>query len=296
MQHNTNYEGVTAPSSFPPNSGVSLKPCWFEHIVENQPEVGFFEIHAENYLAPGGPNTYYLERIRRDYPFTVHGVGLSIGGEEPLNHSHLNRVAELVKRSEPIVFSEHLAWSSHFSHFYNDLLPLPYTETNLSRVCQHIEQVQDTLKRTILIENPATYLSFKQTDFTECEFITQMAQRTGCQLLLDINNVAVSCFNHQQDPIAYLDHFPLQQVRQLHLAGYTLDPHSRTPLRIDSHDQPVSDEVWILYQDLLQRTGDLPTLIEWDGQLPPFEQLQAQAQIADHFRKVNRQQHMQVTL
>ncbi len=292
-----NNEGARAPSSFPTQSGVSLKPCYFEHIVSTKPDVGFFEIHAENYLSPGGPNTYFLNKIRQDYPITVHGVGLSIGGEQPLNLEHLNLVSDLVDRIEPIVFSEHLAWSSHFSHFYNDLLPLPYTEENLQRVCQHIEQVQDKLKRPILLENPATYLTFKESDLPEHEFINQIAKRTGCELLLDINNVAVSCFNHRQDPRQYLDNFPIRFVRQLHLAGFAFDQHSSTPLRIDSHDREVSNEVWQLYADLLNQAGDIPTLIEWDGQLPPFQQLHEQSRLADRCReKIRQASQTEVTL
>jgi uncharacterized protein (UPF0276 family) len=276
-------KGVTAPS-FPQRSGVSLKPQHFETIINQQPEIGFFEIHAENYLAPGGPNRHYLDKIRQDYPMTVHGVGLSIGGESELNIQHLNQVAELVDRVEPIVFSEHLAWSSHDNLFYNDLLPLPYTEATLNRVCQHVEQVQERMKRSILLENPATYLTFNQTEMSEAEFITRIAERTGCGLLLDINNVAVSCFNHQANPHHYLEQFPLKHVKQIHLAGFALDEKSTPALRIDSHDSVVDDEVWQLYFELLTRHGDIATLIEWDGQLPDFDTFQAQVKQADRDR------------
>lgn len=276
-------KGAKAPY-FPQRSGVSLKPQHFETIISEQPEIGFFEIHAENYLAQGGPNRHYLDKIRQDYPITVHGVGLSIGGESELNLEHLNQVAELVDRVEPIVFSEHLAWSSHDNLFYNDLLPLPYTEATLNRVCQHIEQVQDKMKRSILLENPATYLEFNQTTMSEAEFITSIAKRTGCGLLLDINNVAVSSFNHQADASVYLEQFPLKYVEQIHLAGFFLDDKSTPELRIDSHDCKVDDEVWKLYFELLRRHGDIATLIEWDGQLPDFDVFQAQVKQADRYR------------
>ncbi|MGX9418551.1 MNIO family bufferin maturase [Vibrio sp. WJH972] len=276
-------EGVKIPS-FPQGSGVSLKPQHFDIIISQQPEIGFFEIHAENYLAAGGPNRHFLEKIRQDYPITVHGVGLSIGGENELNIHHLNQVVELVDRVEPIVFSEHLAWSSHDDIFYNDLLPLPYTEATLNRVCQHIDQVQDKLKRQILLENPATYLMFNQTCMSEIEFIQSIVKRTGCGLLLDINNVAVSCFNHQADARKYLEQFPVQHVEQIHLAGFALDNKSTPPLRIDSHDRPIDDEVWQLYLELLTRHGDIATLIEWDGQLPEFDVFQEQVNQANRYR------------
>lgn len=283
MSYLSTNEGAKAPS-FPQGSGVSLKPQHFETIISQQPDIGFFEIHAENYLAAGGPNRHYLDKIRQDYPITVHGVGLSIGGENPLNIQHLNQVAELVDRVEPIVFSEHLAWSSHDNLFYNDLLPLPYTEHTLNRVCQHIDQVQERLKRKILIENPATYLTFNQTAMPEAEFIRSIAERTGCGLLLDINNVAVSCFNHQADARSYLEQFPLNHVEQIHLAGFALDDKSTPALRIDSHDCLVDDEVWQLYLELLTRHGDIATLIEWDGQLPSFETFESQVKQANRYR------------
>ncbi|ASA56253.1 DUF692 domain-containing protein [Vibrio gazogenes] len=277
-------EDVQTSSGFPRLSGVSLKPCHYQTILTQKPSVGFFEVHAENYLSAGGPNRYYLEKIREHYPLTVHGVGLSIGGESPLNREHLKKVAQLVEWIEPLVFSEHLAWSSHCNHFFNDLLPLPYTEETLRQVCAHIDQVQEQLKRPMLLENPSTYLRFKTTTMSELEFISTIIERTGCQLLLDVNNVAVSCFNHQQNPYQYIDQFPGQAVRQIHLAGYAIDQNEVVPLRIDSHDREVTDDVWQLYQYTLQQWGDKPTLIEWDGQLPEFGVLQQQATMADQIR------------
>lgn len=277
-------EGALAPSLFPPKTGISLKPCYFQTIFDSQPDVGFFEIHAENYLSSGSPNRLYLEHIRTNYPITIHGVGLSIGGESPLNLDHLHHIAALVNEFDPIVFSEHLAWSTHNQHFLNDLLPLPYSQATLNQVCAHINQVQDTLDRAILLENPATYLQFDHNEMSETEFITEITRKTGCYLLLDLNNVEVSCFNHQHDPIAYLQHFPLHRVRQIHLAGYHLDNNPIQPLKIDTHNQPVSSEVWALFEWVSQQQGDIGTLIEWDANLPPLDTLLAQADLADEIR------------
>ncbi|MCA2017789.1 DUF692 domain-containing protein [Vibrio tritonius] len=278
---------------FPKYSGVSFKPQYFDTLIELKPPLGFVEIHAENYLSAGGPLRHYLQRIREDYPITVHGVGLSIGGTEPLNKEHLDRVASLVEHIEPVVFSEHLAWSSHGNAFLNDLLPIPYTKAHLERTCRHIHQIQERLGDTLLMENPSTYITFAQQDYTETEFIREMVRRTGCELLLDVNNIAVSCFNHQQDPEAYLADFPLQFVSQIHLAGYHLDTQEALTLRIDSHGSPVQTDVWQLYQKTLSLTGDIGTLIEWDSQLPPFKELLSQACLADKYRQVHQkeQQH-----
>ena len=272
---------TTVPFRFPKKSGISLKPAYFHRILDEKPEVGFFEIHAENYLSPGGPARYYLEQIRQYYPITVHGVGLSIGGEEPLNINHLNKVVDLVNRVEPIAFSEHLAWSSHSEHYLNDLLPLPYTKETLLHVCEHIDQVQNALKRSILLENPSTYIAFKHNDYSEVDFLTEIVRQTGCQLLLDVNNVEVSCFNHDNDPKHYLTQFPLSDVGQIHLAGYTLDQNGPIPLKIDSHDNPVSSEVWDLYRWVQTERNAIPTLIEWDSDLPTLHELCDQAHQAD---------------
>ncbi|WP_261887365.1 MNIO family bufferin maturase [Vibrio aerogenes] len=280
-----NAGGRTVSPVFPARSGVSLKPCYFQTILENRPQVGFFEIHAENYLSPGGPAIHYLEKIREHYPITVHGVGLSIGGKAPLDQAHLERVAKLVEWINPVVFSEHLAWSTHSDHFLNDLLPVPYTQETLQQVCDHIDQIQERLQRAILLENPSTYFRFTECTMDENTFIHQIVQRTGCQLLLDVNNVEVSCFNHRQDPYDYIRHFPLRDVSQIHLAGYALDQNEAVPLKIDAHDREVSDDVWQLYQYTLELSGDRPTLIEWDGQLPEFETLRLQACQADQIRR-----------
>ncbi|WP_369920221.1 DUF692 domain-containing protein [Marinomonas polaris] len=282
-------EGNT-PSSFDLDTGISLKPAYYKTILTQLPTVGFFEIHAENYLNQGGPARYYLHKIREYYPMTVHGVGLSIGGEQPLNKDHLKRVARLLSEIQPEFFSEHLAWSTHDNTFLNDLLPVAYDEKTLQQVCEHIDQLQTTLKRQVLIENPSTYFEFERSNRSEIDFITEMVKRTNCGLLLDVNNVEVSCFNHHTNPYQYLDTFPIEAVKQIHLAGHTFDQNPITPLKIDSHDEPVSHNVWDLYQHTLERMGDCLTLIERDGNLPPMEDLLAEANHANTIRHTIRQE------
>ena len=277
-------EGKSLPSGFAQQTGISLKPCYYEQILATQPKVGFFEIHAENYLSDGGPARHYLEKIRNLYDITVHGVGLSLGGDEKLNLEHLERVACLVERVQPAVFSEHLAWSTHQQYFFNDLLPVPYTEDRLQRLCEHVDQVQARLKRQILIENPSTYFEFCSSAMEETDFIAELVKRTGCGLLLDVNNIDVSCFNHQRNPYDYLRTFPLQAVQQIHLAGHTLDEKAQPALKIDSHDQPVTTDVWHLYQHTLELIGDCPTLIERDGNFPELSVLREEAVMADRIR------------
>lgn len=288
METNMNQqtEDSRLSSGFAQRTGISLKPSYYEQILRELPDVGFFEIHAENYLSAGGPARYYLERIREHYPLTVHGVGLSLGGEEPLDLDHLERVAQLVERVEPAVFSEHLAWSTHQQTFLNDLLPVPYTEARLALLCAHVDQVQSRLNRTILIENPSTYFEFNSSAMGETEFISELVKRTGCGLLLDVNNVEVSCFNHQRSAPEYLSRFPMHAVRQIHLAGYTFDDSTQPYLKIDSHDQAVAHEVWQLYQHSLELMGDCPTLIERDGNFPELTALLQEAEQANQIRRM----------
>src|SRR4051812_21306642 len=196
----------------PPRAGLGLKTGHFRKVLGSQPDIGFFEVHAENYMVDGGPFHHFLGLIREQYPLSLHGVGLSIGAEGPLDKQHLKRLAELIRRYQPQSFSEHLAWSSHGPVFLNDLLPLAYDTPTLNRVCEHIDQVQNTLKRPMLLENPATYLGFQRSTIDEPDFIAEVIRRSGCGLLLDVNNVYVSCVNHQRDPLAYLDALPLHAV------------------------------------------------------------------------------------
>ncbi|MHC8325298.1 MNIO family bufferin maturase [Pseudomonas sp. LB1P83] len=271
-----------SPFGLPPRAGLGLKTGHFREVLGSQPDIGFFEVHAENYMVAGGPFHHYLGLIREQYPLSLHGVGLSIGAEGPLDLQHLQRLAELIERYQPHSFSEHLAWSSHGPEFLNDLLPLAYDNTTLNRVCEHIDQVQTTLKRPMLLENPATYLSFKHSTIDEADFISEVIRRTGCGLLLDVNNVYVSSINHQRDPLAYIDALPLHAVGEIHLAGFAEDTDSLGDrLLIDDHGAPIDNAVWALYVQVLERVGPMATLIERDNQLPAFSVLHAEARQAD---------------
>ncbi|NUT67563.1 DUF692 domain-containing protein [Pseudomonas corrugata] len=283
----TSYEpafiGTQAASvELPRRAGLGLKTGHFQQVLGSRPDIGFFEVHAENYMVDGGPFHHFLGLIREQYPLSLHGVGLSIGTEGKLDAAHLQRLAELIERYQPQAFSEHLAWSSHGPVFLNDLLPLAYDAPTLNRVCAHIGQVQDTLKRPMLLENPATYLAFQRSTLDETDFISEVIRRTGCGLLLDVNNLYVSCINHQRDPLAYLDALPLQAVGEIHLAGFAEDSDSLGDrLLIDDHGAPIDLAVWALYRQALERVGPVATLIERDNQVPAFDVLLAEAHQAD---------------
>lgn len=269
-------------SGLPPRSGLGLKTEHFGEVLGAQPDIGFFEVHAENYMVAGGPFHHFLGLIREQYPLSLHGVGLSIGAEGALDSQHLQRLAALIERYQPQSFSEHLAWSSHGPVFLNDLLPLAYDAPTLNRVCEHIDQVQNTLKRPMLLENPATYLAFQHSTLDEADFISEVIRRTGCGLLLDVNNVYVSCINHQRNPLTYIDALPLQAVGEIHLAGFTEDTDSLGDrLLIDDHGAPIDNAVWALYSRVLERVGPIATLIERDNQVPTFNVLHAEARHAD---------------
>lgn len=270
------------PSTLPARAGVGFKPEHFDGIHAGPQPVGFFEVHAENYMGAGGPPHARLALVRADYALSIHGVGLSIGAMQPLDRDHLDRLKTLCDRYEPESFSEHLAWSSHGEVFLNDLLPLPYTETTLSRVAEHIDTVQAHLGRQMLLENPATYLTFEESTIEETDFLAEVVRRTGCGLLLDVNNVFVASTNHNLDPRAYLARFPFAAVREIHLSGHsaTVDD-AGAPLLIDSHDTPVKDPVWALYEEVIASTGPVATLIEWDNDVPAWPVLRAEAEAAE---------------
>jgi uncharacterized protein len=262
-------------------AGTSFKPEHLAAILGEGRARGFFEVHAENYMGAGGPPHRALEAVRRDHPISLHGVCMSIGGPGPLDKTHLARFRALVERYEPALVSEHLAWSSHQTTYFNDLLPLPYNDATLSRVSDHIDQVQDTIRRPLLLENPSTYLAFKQSTMGEPEFIRCVAERTGCGLLLDINNVFVSATNHGFSALEYLADFPLARVGEIHLAGHAEQMDDEDDLLlIDSHDGPVADAVWKLYEVIIGRCGPVPTLIEWDSNIPDWSILKAEATAA----------------
>ena len=270
------------PASLPSRAGVGFKPEHFSAIDQAPQPLGFFEVHAENYMGAGGPPHAKLARLRQDYALSIHGVGLSIGAMQPLDRDHLARLKILCDRYQPESFSEHLAWSSHGEVFLNDLLPLPYTEATLARVAEHIDTVQDLLKRQMLLENPATYLTFTESMIEETDFLAELVRLTGCGLLLYVNNVFVAATNHNLDPRAYLASFPLAAVREIHLSGHseTIDDAGAL-LLIDSHDTPVKDPVWTLYEEVLERTGPIASLIEWDNDVPDWPVLLSQAAAAN---------------
>jgi uncharacterized protein len=274
--------GKRQAAPIPPRAGIGLKPEHTQDIMQAPPDVGWFEVHAENYMGAGGAPHRFLEWVRERYPLSVHGVGLSIGGAAPLDKTHLRRLKALLDRYEPGLFSEHLAWSTHDGAYLNDLLPLPYTAETLAHVAAHVDQAQDALGRQILIENPSTYIAFEASDMAETELLRGLARRTGCALLLDVNNVYVSAQNHGFDAEAYLRSFPAASVREIHLAGFfEAEDSAGEPFLIDAHDSPVRDAVWALYARAIQRTGAVPTLIEWDNEIPALATLAAQAAKAD---------------
>jgi len=269
-------------SPIPPRAGVGLKPEHYRDIIDGAPDIGWFEIHAENYMGEGGPPHAYLTAVRERYPLSLHGVGLSIGGAGPLDKDHLGRLRALIDRYQPALFSEHLAWSSHDTVYLNDLLPLPYTENTLELVCAHIDEVQEALQRQMLLENPSTYVAFAETSMSEIEFLRQIVRRTGCGLLLDVNNVFVQATNHGFDASTYLDSFPAEHVGEIHLGGHAEDEDDNgSALLIDDHGREVADPVWALYAQALARTGPTPTLIEWDNDVPAWPALFAEARRAD---------------
>ncbi|WP_343081254.1 DUF692 domain-containing protein [Ostreiculturibacter nitratireducens] len=265
-------------ATLPAGPGVGYKPQHFSNILEAPAPVEWLEIHAENYMGDGGRPIAQLRHLAERFPISVHGVGLSIGGEGPLDRDHLSRLKHLVAWLQPASFSEHLAWSTHEGAFLNDLLPLPYTRKTLARVSEHIEEVQEALGRAMLLENPSTYLAFAETEMDEIEFLTGIARRTGCGLLLDVNNVFVACTNRQADPVDYIDRFPMDLVGEIHLGGHDEQADDAgLPLLIDSHGCEVVDPVWALYAHTLARGGAKPTLIEWDNDVPEWPVLAEEA-------------------
>jgi len=269
-------------SGLPRRAGIGLKPQHFGEVLGTRPDIGFFEVHAENYMVDGGPFHHYLTRVREHYPLSLHGVGLSIGGLDPLDESHLDRLATLVARYRPASFSEHLAWSSHGDTFFNDLLPVPYDRATLERVCDHVDRVQERLRCRMLLENPSSYVEFEASTMSEAAFIREVVRRTGCGLLLDVNNLHVSCINHGRDAQACLRDLPLSEVGEIHLAGFARDQDAAgAPLLIDSHGSPVDEAVWGLYADVVATLGAVPTLLERDNDVPALATLLAEAGRAD---------------
>lgn len=266
----------------PAAPGVGYKPQHYSQILDHAAPVEWLEIHAENYMGDGGRPLAQLRSLSERFAISVHGVGLSIGGEGALDSDHLARLKHLCDWLQPASFSEHLAWSTHDSHFLNDLLPLPYTDSTLQRICDHIGQLQDVLGRQMLLENPSSYLAFEESTWEEPAFLDEVARRSGCGLLLDVNNVFVSATNLGFSPQAYIDAYPLARVGEIHLGGHDEDEDDHgAPLLIDSHGRAVVDPVWALLDYTLERTGPRPLLIEWDNDVPDWPELRAEAQRAE---------------
>jgi uncharacterized protein (UPF0276 family) len=275
----------------PARAGVGLKPQHIAEILDEDADIGFFEVHAENYMGAGGMPHAQLHAIRERHALSVHGVGMSIGGEGRIDPGHLARFKAVVDLYRPGLVSEHLAWSTHDDIFFNDLLPLPYTSATLARVVDHVSEVQEAIGRQILIENPSTYVVFSASTWGESDFMAEIARRSGCGLLFDVNNVYVSAANHGFSPRGYIADYPLHLVQEIHLAGHASDSDDagRT-LLIDAHDREVSNDVWDLYRYTLARTGPLPTLIEWDNDVPQWHVLQAEASRAEAMIQVFRRE------
>ncbi|MCY1127783.1 DUF692 domain-containing protein [Frigidibacter sp. RF13] len=269
-------------SHLPARPGIGYKPQHFSEILSDAGAVRWLEVHAENYMGDGGRPLAQLRHLAERFPMSVHGVGLSIGGEGRIDRDHLARLKHLCGWLEPASFSEHLAWSTHDMDFLNDLLPLPYTEETLARVASHIDEVQDVVGRQMLLENPSVYVSFTETNMGEIEFLTEVARRTGCSLLLDVNNVHVSCTNRKTDAYDYIARFPHDLVGEIHLGGHDEDQdESGAPLLIDSHGREVVDPVWQLYAETIRTGGPKPTLIEWDNDVPDWPVLAEEAARAE---------------
>ena len=268
----------TTMCSLPLAPGLGYKPQHFADIMQDAGRTRWFEIHAENYMGQGGRPLAQLDALASRFPISVHGVGLSIGGEGPLDAEHLARLKTLCDRINPASFSEHLAWSSHGAEYLNDLLPLPYTNASLSRICDHIDQVQATLGRKMLLENPSSYLAFTDSTWSEPDFLREVSKRTGCGLLLDVNNVFVSATNLEFSPQDYIAAFPLEEVGEIHLGGHDEDEDDHgKPLLIDSHGREIADPVWALLDITLAHSGPRPLLVEWDTDVPDWPVLAAEA-------------------
>ena len=263
-------------------AGIGLRAPHVAEVMATRPAVGWFEVHAENYLG-GGPALRTLEAIRRDYPVALHAVGLSLGSADGLDARHLGRLRRLVERLQPVLVSEHLAWSVAGGVYLNHLLPLPYREETLALLCRHVERAQDALGRRLLVENPSGYLRFRHSPIPEPEFLGELARRTGCDLLCDVNNIYVTCENFRLDPNAYLDALPPGTVGEIHLAGHSLNDAEGCRVLIDDHGSRVAEPVWALFGRAVARFGPVPTLVEWDTNLPALDILLGEARAADRW-------------
>ena len=271
---------ISKSSLIPASAGIGLRFQHHQPVLDTRPDVAWMEVHTENYMGGGTP-LKYLDAIRRDTPISLHGVGLSLGSAEGVDPAHLERIRKVAERIEPGLISEHIAWNLVGGTYLADLLPLPMTEEALDVVCRHVEQTQSYLKRRILVENPSTYVAFGNSIIPEWEFMTAVAARTGCGILCDLNNICVSAHNHGWDASAYLAALPPETVGEIHLAGHSIRTFADgSSLRIDDHGSKVSEEVWTLYRQAVARFGAVPTLIEWDNEIPQLDVLLDEAQHA----------------
>jgi uncharacterized protein len=271
-----------AQQSIPAMAGIGLRAEHYELIATEKPKCGWFEVHTENYFGNGGIPHHYLHRIRKDYPISFHGVGLSLGSVDPVNTKHLQRIKQLIAEYQPGLISEHLSWSSFNGVFTNDLLPFPLTTESFNHFKDRVNSVQDFLEVSILVENPSTYLRFKHDEIPETDFLNDLAKQTGCGLLLDVNNVFVCATNHDFSAAEYIDNINIEHVKEIHLAGHTKNHFENGSILIDTHNTVVDDLVWSLYQCAIKRTGQIATLIEWDTDLPEFEILLNEASKAQN--------------
>ena len=253
--------------------GIGLRGPHFDAFIDSHPDTGWLEVHSENFFGDGGFDLHVLEQVRREYPVSLHGVGLSIGSADGLRSAHLDKLHKLVDRIEPAVVSEHLCWGAFGDRHFNDLLPMPFTGDALALVSDRIDQVQTRLRRRILVENVSSYVQWRDSTMTECEFLAALVERTGCGLLLDVNNLYVNARNHGVDAVAEIDTVPAGHVLEIHLAGHLVSGD----LLIDDHGSPVVPPVWALYEQALKRCGAVPTLIEWDTDIPPLAELLGEA-------------------
>jgi len=259
-------------------AGIGLRTPHYQAMIETRPDVAFLEVHSENFFGDGGQPLKYLARFRQDYPISTHGVGLSLGSADALDREHLRKLKRLVDRIEPALVSEHLCWIGVNGRFLNDLLPLPYTTESLVHIVDRVSELQDYLQRDVMVENVSSYLEFAESSIPEWEFVREVSQRSGCRLLLDVNNIYVNATNHDFDARVYLDAIAPGSVGEIHLAGF----EDAGDVLIDTHGSPVSDEVWRLYEYALQRFGNVPTLIEWDTDIPELAVLLGEAEKANH--------------
>jgi len=273
--------GAAATLPVPARAGIGLRAPHMRALLDARPSVAWLEVHSENYFAEGGRAVTELEEVRRDYPLSLHGVGLSLGSSDPLDREHLVKLKRAVERFSPMLVSEHLCWVSTGGSHFHDLLPLPYTEEALRHVSARIAEAQEYLGRMLLIENVSSYLDFEHSTIPEWEFLREVAARSGCGILLDVNNVYVSAINHGFDPRLYIDAIPARDVQEIHLAGHAEKRIDGVDLLIDSHDRPVKGAVWELYAYALRVLGAKPTLMEWDNALPPLTDLLAESAKAD---------------